>query len=798
MKPKGESHRIYWQQWLSSSESSAGHVPQSRRELITSSAAIRISPDAARARDVTDLLRDTLNLSSLERPQQQQQQQHTLENNGNGNTTTADLHQDSLVLVGTLYSLPPDYVQFEHEPSIAASPNTPSSEFPSRTSPNDDQITPTVSASAAPPFHSQRSDPFHVVKTLQPDDNPLRMRDKMIEHLRRIQESASAAASAASATPPPMELGGRAIQAVATIAPKIQWYFVPGKAEPHSPIPSCIDLDGYCTSMEEEDDDDDDDEEDEEDDDNDNGNHSDGEKDNGNGEGSTTEWKNNDGSFVSSCPWSATTTNSATPDTKSIREQQRIRRELRRYIQLGQCQSAAMQQQSCVSGFLLKRSRKDPHVWRRVHCILTEDYLWYVTRIQPPPQSSRAFQNYPRQQQQQQPFNQPSFRMARHHGRIDLLRALLLEEPSSSTTFESASSGGPLYRIPDAFEIVNARGTSHIFRASCRKLQSQWVHALSDRIVQRFENSLMALAEMIVADECVARNKRMASVAVQPLNISQGKLQQQQQQRQQEEEEEEEELASATTTTTTTTDATSHPPRARCENKSADTHYGLFTKKVLRLGMQVSQYRERCRHVKAILPAKQPVVVVTKEVPNSATNHKKKITEPALPEPLDPETKEMVLATWRAASSLLARATQVAMDVQASSLLGSKWNHQNYHPHHIHSASPSNKEGKRTLSRSLETLCRHVDYVITGQFRQLSDGGFTATGAEAANGGGSGSKSRLGSHRGLDQSHDPPPIDLFDLLLAELQSVAAVTDYRLVPEVTTGTSTANGDDNSTK
>jgi hypothetical protein len=580
MKPKGESHRIYWQQWLSSSVSAA-HAPQGRRELITSSAAIRISPDAARARHVTKLLRDTLNLSSLEN-----------KTDGQGNEA-----QDSLVLVGTLYSLPPDYVRFEHEPA--------------KKQPAVD--TSNANGTGEPlqlPNFSPSSDPFHVIKTLAPDDNPLQWRDRMIEHLKSIQDSAP---------------NGRDI-----ISPKIQWYFVPGHAEPSSPIPSCIDLDGYSTSMEP---DDSDDETDSEDD--------------------ANDAQEPDLNLIfSRCPWLSTEPSTPRPP-----------KEVRRYMQLSQCQSTPNHQ--CVSGYLLKQSRKDPHAWRRVHCVLTDDFLWYMTRVK------------------------NSSTMGRH-GRIDLVRALLLEATSEYTA---------LFRTPHAFEVVSAKGTSHIFRATNRPLQSRWIQALSDRIVERHENSLMAHAELIVADESIARNKRLWSVAVQPLWKS-------------------------------------------CVQD------GSCGPNVLRLGMEVAEYRERCRHVQAVLPAKQPVVVVSESHRNHTASPNKPNAEPAVAEPLDPETKERVQATWDAAVALLTRATQVAMEVQSSS------HHKNI-----------SQEGKR-MSKSLETLCRHVDYVITGQFRQLSDGQFTT-----------GENGRRPTH-GRDTSESPPPIDLFDLLLAELQAVTSDTNTR--------------------
>ena len=52
-------------------------------------------------------------------------------------------------------------------------------------------------------------------------------------------------------------------------------------------------------------------------------------------------------------------------------------------------------------------------------------------------------------------------------------------------------------------------------------------------------------------------------------------------------------------------------------------------------------------------------------------------------------------------------------------------------------------------SRSLETLCRHVDYVITGKHRQLSADGFSEEEQAKAS---------------QSASLDTPPVDLFDLL----------------------------------
>jgi hypothetical protein len=290
--------------------------------------------------------------------------------------------------------------------------------------------------------------------------------------------------------------------------------------------------------------------------------------------------------------------------------------------------------------------------------------------------------------------------MAKKHGRISLGRALLLEPNTEYTA-------SPLYRIPHAFEVVSSRGTSHVFRAKNRTLQRHWIQALSTRIVENFENSLMAHAELIVADESIARNKRLTSVAVQPLCQN------------------------------------NHNREQQIDEDDATSSNNVVRTSVLRLGMDVAEYREQCRHVQAILPAKQPIVVLSEKSPRQrATDHEHTTTLLVQPEPLDAETKQLVQAAWDTATNLLARATHVAMEVQT------KGNH-NHNKH---------------LSRSLETLCRHVDYVITGQHRPLSpQGDFVVEGKE---------KNGRQKHTA---DGDPPPMDLFDLLLAELQSLAVAS-----------------------
>ena len=773
---KGESQRIYWQQWLNTSGGSS--TTTSRRELITSSAAIRISPDGATAKDVTQLLRKTLNLSSLtpttptntntttreEKKNEIDDSSNSNNNNrGTGSLISSSDDYDSLVLVGTLYSLPNDYVSFEHNYYASSSNNG-----------ND------YNSNSSKQQHSQsHSDPFHVVKTLAPNDNPIYVRDKLMDQLRKLQQDAPA---------------GRSV-----ISPKFQWYFVPSPRPPsnqqqqqhypQSPIPSCIDLDGYCTSMEEEDyasdgDNDDEDEDDnvivdnEDDDENDNNNNNnngiiprqpfeasqsnnnnDKTTDNndnnkeeerlndqkGNGDESLFRSSINDNPdlllFRALMKSSNSTTTAATlfeqqqqqargenktSNQKYYNQQRRQKqskyyvKEWKRSIQLKQAQAAAT---SPIAGYLLKQSHVDKHVWRRVYCVLTDDHLWYATRVpyyyshhhsSPSSTSTTTTNNNNNKKKNQSNHNDgygdddytyPPFKIAGKHGKISLGRALLLE-PNVEYTNSS------LYKIPNSFEVVSSRGLSHRFRAPNRTVQQNWIHALSSKIIESYENSLMDHAELIVSDESIARNKRIQSIAIDPLMMTTTMT------------------MSATSTSSTNEENsniqegnTKRQQRDKYNNISSSSSSGSSSEKnaiasVVRLGLDISEYREQCRHIQAFL-------TVDKD-----TN------------------KRRVQNTWDMATELLSKATTVTMEVQKQ---------------HSNNTTKSAKQ----ISRSLEVLCRHVDYVITGQQRQFQLLSSGEGNSETMNGGSSSSSNRKQQQQ---RTPDPPPLDLFDLLLTELQT----------------------------
>jgi hypothetical protein len=730
---KGESHRIYWQQWLGPSVNTNGTAAlpdnggvKSRRDLITSSAAVRISPTGARAMDVTQLLRKTLNISSLS-----SLNSNAANGNGNGNANPNSQEQDCLVLVGTLYSLPRDYVQFEHEQQQQQQQQD-------RQRFTHSQYAQPQQSQQPPPQQSQphsHSDPFHVVRTLRPHDNPVFVRNRMAAHLQKLLDEAASGVVNTTRT---------------IISPKLQWYFVPAATETASPIPNCIDLDGYCTSME-------DDNDDEEEDDNDahdglDYQDEDDELDDEKDENDCQTPKDESQSLLlSRFPWLQAVVDTSSVATAATQlpadtderhrlaqqQQQRLRRvskEERRYQELSSSQSSL--RHYCMSGYLLKRSRRDPHVWRRVHCVLTDDYLWYVSRVYAYTDGSNSSDSNHGNSNHESPrvakYQTPP--MAKH-GRIRLTRALLLEP---------APEYAPLYRTPNAFEVVSAKGTSHVFRAASKSLQLKWIQTLSERIVQSYENSLLENAELIVADECLARNRRRTSTAVQPLWD------------------------------------------AVCASQDPSSVHTLRLGAILRLGIEVAEYRECCRHVQARMPAKNPVVVTTPRRASPTRSGDVQRTPPnafVASEPMDPVLQDMIRTAWEHTAALLARVTHVALQVQ------------------------SGPTDHKKPSRSIETQCRHIDYVITGRFRSSRslNGSELATtdsidtvsrrlpnGSSGGGGGSSSSSNNMSSTVGAN-SHEPPPTDLFDSLLSELQGLVASTAQHPVRATGSENGTTNGE-----
>jgi hypothetical protein len=720
-----ESQRIYWQQWPSASKSPTA---LSRRDLITSSAAIRISAKGARARDVTQLLCDTLNLN---KDDSNKDNNKDVSSSPSWDYVQDAWEQDCLVLVGTLYSLPYQYVRFEHE-RLDALMNGTSTTRPALSSSEEVEVS--LGKNRPTPTFVKTDPPFHVIKTLSADDNPMEQRHRMMQHLQKIlAESTAAFAFTANG----------AKKHSTSVSPKLQWYFVPGSHHPTSPITSYIDLDGYSTSLEEEEEDagdDDDTETDENDTADDVDSLSDDylqQQEQGSSQANIADEACLEGPSRQETTSDTMETNaledhdgqpSKKVNTIVASEKERIfQKERQRYLELAMCQSSL--QHDCLSGYMLKQSMSDPHVWKRVHCVLTDEHLWYISRIHTRldrqqgsvKESEDSFGEHGEEKKQMPPSLSSSsetpmeFYSYAKHRRLGLTRALLIQ-PSKDRP------KAPLFRTPFAFEVIDSNGAAHRFRATNLDSYKRWVTALSSRIVQSYENSLFEHAELIVRDETQARNKRMMAVAVEPLweyCLLREKS------------------------------------KPKGHDKTRFSPLDLPTLQILRFGMEVSEYRERCRHVQAILPAKYPVLAMTDTKPelrrnSSGSGH----SEESSPSSngafrLDSKTQALIKGAWDEAVRLGGQATKLAVALQC--------------PPGGSTSSPTTK-----MPRCLETICQHLEHVITGNFR----GSLTINSSSSQQG--SNKSTNAKQARGPDNTRQyPPPIDLFDQLLAELQLVAA-------------------------
>jgi PH domain len=749
-KKSGEPHRIYWQQWIVSSggfstpqshetETKLGSTATttstttaqqqqqqqqpyeerlSRRELITSSAAVRLSR-AAKAVDLTELLRTSLHLPEPTTPSSSPP---VLSPGG----LALESSHDALVLVGTLYSLPRHFVQFEHDTQMQhQSLQHHDESFSYRTT----------------------NDPFHIVRTLHPNECPLTVRDEMVLYLNRYLErcddltptipSVAPVGTKESTLFPPIPLSSvqssssfRSSSSATVIAPKLQWYYVPAAVDlPSSSsstmtnalIPNCVELDGYCTALENNayNDDTDDDNDDNSDD-----------------EKSTIaapetlmadvlgKFTSEERDFQKLCgafPWLAvqstkeSTTEEAAADIsnqcKDTRLLRRVHREDQRFAKLSMSVAASSGRANVVTGYLLKQDAHDRNVWRRMYCTLTNDSLWFVSRV------------YTRTSKDQCDEHSKRRWSYAKHRRIKLTRALLVE-PNAGYA--------PLFRTPYALEIVSARGTSHVFRANSKQIQTMWISSVSDRIMQAYENSLMKHAELIVTDECLARSRRMISTAVKPL---------------------------WTEAVRVANDHHSDPSKPSVGNSIGS---------VLRWGMDVALYRDRCRFIGTSMPAKTPIVIVTpprRRFFSSATYRSNSNASspdgPATePDHLDTPTSHMIRVTWDHAAALLARARSLALTLQVRSSL----------KHDDDGGEPVR------LSHGVDALCRHIEFVVTGRMLHSKETNSNRTIA---------SDTALSTQPQDDVSipstncTTPPPADLFDHLLAELQSLAANADRKI-------------------
>eukprot|EP00978_Attheya_sp_CCMP212_P013081 scaffold32689_cov46-Attheya_sp.AAC.2 len=615
-----ESHRVYLQH-LAPHASSGGVLRPS-----TASAAIRLT-DAARTVDVTTLLRKKFGLPS-----------------------GPHAEKDVLVLVGTLRGSPRNYIQFEHEllsidPHTSPETVTPSLSTGSITNTQPPHGSPSTGANAnnkrlTDSEHSQQQQPqqrfligpwapgggsrrrllgaasttttetngsasssvksslhggegnvspvsselVNVVRTLRSTENPLAVRDSLLKHL--LERQADANTHSMDDTLQPMD------------PPFIRWFLVPDHPSQDvlqqnakiASIPACIDVEGYCTGMEDSDSDETNDSEE-------------NEQINIDREG------NNDLDIINKLKRMDLLQN----ENDAI--SRRWKYECHMLSILARHEAAAPEQYggAMLSGYLLKQSNSDPHVWRRVHCVLLDDQIWYISRMRPIKKKDGLSQ---------------SSRIGRH-GKISLSRCLLLE-PS-----EGGNDDMALSRTPHALELVSANGISHVFRATSRNIQRRWIRSISDRISECHENNFLELAELIVSEETQARHQRLQDLVIQPmLPLSQSNP--------------------ATTITTS--------------NGWSRTGKGAEQADVMRFGMEVANFKELCRHVKHVIPQESRVVVA--DATTNTNNHRtalRRAEQLRQNLTIDDTVQAMILHAWKCATDLFGKSTVLVQTISSAS-----------------------------------------------------------------------------------------------------------------------------------
>ncbi|KAJ1453886.1 hypothetical protein M885DRAFT_618581 [Pelagophyceae sp. CCMP2097] len=179
-----------------------------------------------------------------------------------------------------------------------------------------------------------------------------------------------------------------------------------------------------------------------------------------------------------------------------------------------------LEKRAKLRGTLLKRSDKDPNLWRRRHCVLANDRLWYwrddprAPGLAPPapptapPQTSRragsavaAALATPKA-----PLKEDSDRPGPALTPLELETAVQRRATAACVSLASNGVREVANRrdAPLGFEIATA-SHSYVFRANSRTEQLEkrraWLDALRRSAAHATENEYLAMAELLIADE---------------------------------------------------------------------------------------------------------------------------------------------------------------------------------------------------------------------------------------------------------------------------------------------------------
>ncbi len=348
------------------------------------------------------------------------------------------LNEDVLVMVATCY-VPKTYVQFEHEEYCIPSAISTPQEVKSSTSSDSTAVNKKQAESNN--NISYQVEPLNIFETLLPTENPLHRMDELLSYTDNVQDKAEIEVFGKKKTSKKMRK-----------TPLIHWFFIPKKS---NQVPKAgINIDGYCTEAF-----DDSDYEDI---------HEDSASKSGEGKTELAEnaqsWKNEIIDYAIS-----------NHSTRNVRES-KLEQERHRFTILSTFES--VNGSDNTSGYLLKQSGKDKSVWKKVHCVLTENQFWFVSRVKK--------------------FGKDNSTRIGQHGIIDLNGTLLLESMLDT----------PLSGLPNTFQLTTAEGHVHIFQAGNKSAYQKWSQCLSDRIVLCQENTSFNITDYIVSNEVQFRQRR--------------------------------------------------------------------------------------------------------------------------------------------------------------------------------------------------------------------------------------------------------------------------------------------------
>lgn len=438
---------------------------------------------------------------------------------------------------------------------------------------------------ALPPLEYEHdTEPIHIVRTVRPDEHPLKVRDEMMTSLIQLRQKAE--------TEMGLRLQEESLLGKQLAQPKFRWYFQPCsalggigdsfKSPKIQSIPSYIDLEGYCTGDEEEEELDDGDDSDE----------------------CVRKLK--------------------IPRLVS-RQMQQLAKERLRVAMLRDLADPSY----LVSGYLLKQSTRDPNIWRRVYCVLSEDRLWIIARMKPLKRNNESDHVILGNEDML-----ASLRVSQH-AYIKLHRSLLIEGGDGSTASDSSHDGSfvsPLgRRLPNTFRILTSHGTSHTFRSFNAPSFRVWVTSLGEKITQKHRDGLMDLADLIAEEETMARSRRLDEVAVFPLL---NKLED-----------------------------------VNCITSLSD---GLVMD-ITRFGMSVAAYKELCRHIESTIQSRRNhEMVLNAQTKVGIGQSKSKPPSSGGQRDSDGEHIGMVSALWEDVRSIASRSAQLLHDL--ATLQRDSWN----------------------------------------------------------------------------------------------------------------------------